>query len=143
MYGRLLEMRAFALACGVLYSFGLFVVWPPKNAATSLPLQWHSGTRPRSLSSFSRRSVIEVSVGHLSAMSPSSVLNVCAGSPSTRPPPSTPRMAAVQPYSENALLIRCASAYAELPHRYFVWSLPVVSSSNAMPSTGTVFEPYG
>ena len=32
-YGRLLESRAFAVASGLLYAFGLFVVWPPKNTA--------------------------------------------------------------------------------------------------------------
>ena len=73
-------------------------------------LQWTSGMKPRSESSFSRRSVMAISVGHFSATSPSSVLKVCAGRPATRPPPSTPRIAAHQWCLANDSVSRVAKA---------------------------------
>ncbi|CKT80779.1 Uncharacterised protein [Mycobacterium tuberculosis] len=63
-----------ALAASLSYTLGLFTVWPPKKAAVFEPLELTMAMKPRSLSSFSRRSVMVTSVGGFSAMSPSSVL---------------------------------------------------------------------
>src|SRR5438046_7899538 len=75
--------------------------WTLKNAAFAVPLQCTKGTNPWSAISFSRRSVMGVSLGHFIATSPSSVLKECTGSPSTSPPLSTPRIVAHQPRSEE------------------------------------------
>src|SRR6516225_9255681 len=99
--------------------------------------------KPRSENSFSRRSVIATSVGHLSATSPSSVRKVCVGNPSTKPPPSTPRIAAHQLYLAKASVRRVPTAYAALPHRYLRWSVPSTSSTKLNASTGVVSGPYG
>ena len=61
--------------------------WALKNAAESAPLQWTSGTNPRSDSSFSRRSVMAISVGLFSATSPSSVRKVWKAAPRPGRPP--------------------------------------------------------
>src|SRR5436305_13477225 len=143
MYGNMPEMRELALASLVLYILGLFVDCPPKKAAWSVPLRCRMEINPRTFNSFSRRSVMAISVGHFKAMSPSSVLKVWAGKPATSAPPSTPRRAAHHLYNANALLTRCARAYAEFPHRYLLWSLPSTSSTKLKPSTGTVSGPKG
>ena len=103
MYGSCAEIRAFAVAEGVSYTFGFCADCTLKKAALSVPFWCTSGTKPRSASSFSRRSVIGVSVGHFMATSPESVRKLCTGSPSTRPPLSTPRMLAHQPYLAERL----------------------------------------
>ena len=136
MYGSWAEMRAFAVAESVWYFFGFCVDCTLKNAAFAVPLQCTSGTNPWSASSFSRRSVIGVSLGHFIATSPSSVLKECTGSPSTSPPLSTPRIVAHQPYVANALVMRTPSAQAAFPHRYLLWS-PVTCSSYWKASIGT------
>src|SRR5688572_31486406 len=118
MYGSCAEMRAFAVAESLSYTFGFCDDCTLKNAAFGVPLQCTSGTKPRSASSFSRRSVIGVSVGHFIATSPASVRKLCTGSPSTSPPLSTPRMVAHQPYLLNAWVTRAPNAHALLPHRY-------------------------
>src|SRR5215207_10217518 len=124
MYGNCAEMRALAVAAGVSYTFGFWALWTLKNAALGVPLQCTSGAKPRSASSFSRRSVIGTSVGHFMAISPESVRKLWTGSPSTRPPPSTPRIVAHQPYFANACVTRAPNAHAEFPHRYLLWSVP-------------------
>src|SRR5437762_11923757 len=87
-------MRALAVAASVWYFFGFWVDCTLKNAAFAVPLQCTRGANPRSASSFSRRSVIGVSVGHFIATSPESVLNEWTGRPSTSPPLSTLRIVA-------------------------------------------------
>src|SRR4051812_48615560 len=97
MYCSCDDSTALALAASFAYFLAFCADWAPKNAAYEVFLQCTSEMKPRSDSSFSRRSVIASSVGHLSATSPSSVLKVWVGRFSTRPPPSTPRIAAHQP----------------------------------------------
>jgi hypothetical protein len=110
MYGSWAERRALAVAWGVSYAFGFWADCTLKKAAFGVPFWWTSGAKPRSASSFSRRSVIGVSVGHFMASSPASVRKLCTGRPSTRPPLSTPRMEAHQPYMANACVTLLASA---------------------------------
>ena len=98
------------------YVFGFCADWTLKKAALSVPLQCTSGTKPRSASSFSRRSEIGVSVGHFMAMSPDSVLKLWTGRPSTSPPLSTPRIVAHHPKRANDCVIRDASAQAAPAH---------------------------
>src|SRR5262245_7316567 len=76
IYCNCADNRALALASSVLYFFGLLHDCAPKKAASSWFLQCISGMKPRLENSFSRRSVIGISVGHLSATSPSSVEKV-------------------------------------------------------------------
>ena len=45
----------------------------------AVPLQWHSAMKPRSLNSFSRRSVMVTSVGQNSSVVPESAEAVAAG----------------------------------------------------------------
>src|SRR5262245_27012917 len=139
----LADRAALAVAPSRSYLTGFCVDWAPMKAAKSLPLQWMSGRKPRSDSSFSRRSVMPISVGHFMATSPSSVGNVCTGSPSTLPPPSTPRVLAIQPYFENASVIRVAYAQAEPIHWYLSWSVPSTDSSKLNSEIGLNFSPYG
>src|SRR3954464_11580004 len=99
MYCSCEDSSALALAASLAYLRAFCADCAPKKAAYEVFLQCTSEMKPRSESSFSRRSVIASSVGHLSATSPSSVLKVWVGRFSTKPPPSTPRMAAHQPKS--------------------------------------------
>src|SRR5450830_2177918 len=110
MYCSCDDSTALALAASVLYLRLFCADCAPKKAAYDVFLQCTSEMKPRSDSSFSRRSVIATSAGHFSATSPSSVLKVWVGRLSTRPPPSTPRMAAHQPNSPKALVSRTPKA---------------------------------
>ena len=83
---------------------------PLSGVASSEFFRCSSGIRPFFASSASRRSVIEISVGHFMSTPPSSDGNVCVGNPATVPPDSTPRMRVHQPYVENALLMLVAIA---------------------------------
>src|SRR6185295_17678578 len=129
MYGSCADSRALAVADGVSYTFAFCADCTEKKAAFGVPLQCTSGAKPRSASSFSRRSVIGVSVGHFISTSPESVRKLCTGRPSTSPPLSTPRIVAHQPYLLNACVTRAPSAQALLPHRYLPWSAPSTSSA--------------
>src|SRR5215216_1522092 len=120
MYGSCAEMRALAVAESLWYCLGSCADCTLKNAALSVFFWWTSGTKPRSASSFSRRSVMGTSVGHFMATSPESVLKLCTGRPSTSPPLSTPRMQAHQLYWAKALVTRAPSAHAAFPHRYLL-----------------------
>src|SRR5881275_2188963 len=99
--------------------------------------------KPQSANSFSRRSVIPISVGHFMSTPPSSVGKECTGRPSTMPPDSAPRMRAHQPYILNERVMLVAIEYAALVQTYLVWSAPEVSSSKLNSSTGEVLAPYG
>ena len=61
--------------------------------------------KPFLASSASRRSLIEISVGHFMSTPPSSVGKVCVGRFSTAPPDSTPRIEVHQPYCLNERLM--------------------------------------
>src|SRR3546814_13410777 len=101
MYCSCADRRALALAASALNSFCFWVDWVEKNAEYSVPLQCTRRTRPASDSSFSRRSVIVISVGHLCATPPSSLLKVWVGKHSTSPAPSHPSPASSPPTSSK------------------------------------------
>src|SRR4051794_6593865 len=121
MYGSWAEILALAVAASLSDTLGFCADWTLKKAAFGGPLQCTRGAKPRSASSFSRRSVMGTSVGHFMATSPESVRKLCTGSPSTRPPLSTPRIQAHQPYCAKALVTRAPRAQAALPQRYLLW----------------------
>src|SRR5688572_22243207 len=112
-------MLAFAVASGSVYWDGFCNDCAPMKAAMSVFLRWISGMKPQSASSFSRRSLIAISVGHFMSTPPSSLGKVCTGRPSTAPPDSTPRIDEHQPYILNERFTFTAMAYAALAQVYF------------------------
>src|SRR3546814_11720588 len=112
---------------------------PPRSTRTDTLFPYTTLFR----SSFSRRSVIAISVGHLSATSPSSVLKVWVGRPSTSRPPSTPRIASHQTDLEKALVSLVPSANADLIHRESMGPLPLKYAVDWNDSPVTVSGPGG